>query len=566
MRSTLMTLHDPALAREFYAQGLWQDVTLYGMARRHAQARPNDFAARDRRLRLTWLQLVQWADALAGDLHAAGLRCGDRVAGWLPNRVECFVLYLACSRNGYVCSQSLHQNHTVDEVMTLLERVGTRAFVGQPGHGADADRKDVFARLGSLATLKRAYALLPIDAPATEPPANAQAFPGMHAVLPLPPANDNPDKVVYLAYTSGTTGMPKALMHSDNTLLANGRALVDDWGFTPATVLYCLGPLSHHLATVGFIQQVAMGFEFVVNDLAKGMKAIDRILETQADYVMGVPTHAIDILQDMQARGLERLGRVKTFYMSGASIPAEIVRRLIDLAIVPQSVYGMSENGSHHSTVPSDTAMAMATSVGKGVGRANPAYEVRIWKIDDRDTEAAPGEIGEVGGRGATLMLGYFGNDAATQGSFNREGWFMSGDLGRLDEHGNLQIVGRSKDLIIRGGHNIYPAEIENLALRHPRVAKAAAFPIADMRLGEKVCLGVIPVAGATLGAEEMLAHLDEVGLSKYDMPEYFMCVEAFPLTASGKILKRELVEQAKAGLIQPEAVRWVAQRQEVSV
>ena len=153
--------------------------------------------------------------------------------------------------------------------------------------------------------------------------------------------------------------------------------------------------------------------------------------------------------------------------------------------------------------------------------------------------------------------MGYFDNQQATEESFNRSGWFMSGDLGRLNDKGCLEIVGRKKDLIIRGGHNIHPARIEDLAMRHAPIARCAAFPVADQRLGEKVCLAVIPHDGESLEPEELLAHLHHAGLSRYDMPEYFIMMEAFPLTASGKILKRELVEWAKDGRIIPTPVRW---------
>ena len=135
----------------------------------------------------------------------------------------------------------------------------------------------------------------------------------------------------------------------------------------------------------------------------------------------------------------------------------------------------------------------------------------------------------------------------------------MSGDLGILDAQNCLQIVGRKKDLIIRGGHNIHPARIEDLAHRHPGIAKAAAFPVADDRLGEKVCLAIIVRPGFTLAAMEVLQHLHEAGLSRYDMPEYFVALAAFPLTASGKILKRDLKEMAARGEISPEPVRWSA-------
>ncbi|MFF7710773.1 AMP-binding protein [Pseudomonas sp. NPDC007930] len=561
MRSNLMTLHDPSLARQYYDQGLWQNVTLYGMARRNAERSPEACAVRDRARSLSWQQLLAWSDALAADLHAAGLRTGDRVAAWLPSRAECFVLYLACSRNGYVCSQSLHQNHTVEDVLTLLERVGTRAFIGQPGWGADSDQHCVFSRLAAKGGMCRVYALNPHGSTAGLP-TGALAFPGLERQLPLPPENTNPDKVVYLAYTSGTTGLPKALMHSDNTLLANGRALVADWQVSRDTVMFCLGPVSHHIATVGFEQQLVSGCELVVNDVAKGESLLQRILATGASYLLGVPTHAIDLLQAMRREGVERLGQVHTFYMAGAAIPAEIARRLIELGVTPQNIYGMTENGSHHCPMRHDEVAVLTRTVGQAVGRQQPVYEVKLFKVDDKDSEAGPGEIGEIGGRGAVLMLGYFGNDAATQGSFNSSGWFMSGDLGTLDAHGNLSIVGRSKDLIIRGGHNIYPAEIENFALRHPLVFKAAAFPVPDERLGEKVCLGIITVGGEVIDGQQMLEFLADAGLSKFDMPEYFYCAEAFPLTASGKILKRALCEQVKAGSLAPQPVRWVARAQ----
>jgi acyl-CoA synthetase len=134
----------------------------------------------------------------------------------------------------------------------------------------------------------------------------------------------------------------------------------------------------------------------------------------------------------------------------------------------------------------------------------------------------------------------------------------MSGDLGTIDASGNLQIVGRKKDLIIRGGHNIHPSRIENLAVKHPSIVKAAAYAVPDERLGERVCLAVVARDGITLGGMALLHHLHDEGLSKYDMPEYFIMLPAFPLTASGKILKRELVEWTRSGRIKPEPVRWI--------
>lgn len=549
----LLTLHDPQTALHYYETGVWTTDTLYGLLDRHARERGDAPALRDPRRRLSWAELRDEVDTVAAALHAAGLRRGERVAVWLPNRVEAVIVLLACARNGYVCNPSLHQNYTVGEILVLLERIQCKALFAQIGYGADADRHDVFARALQLPGMRRVFSLRHPQRPG-EPAPGCLGFPQPDPALRPPPADADPDKVVYLAFTSGTTGLPKGVMHSDNTLLANARAMVEDWGHDASTVLLSLSPYSHHIATVAMDQALVCGGELVMNDPAAGIATLDWIEQSGATYVMGVPTHAIDLLSAARQRGLKSLGKVRTFYMAGAPIPTEVARQLLALGATPQNVYGMTENGSHQYTLPDDD---VATITGT-CGRACRAYEIKLWSRENPDVEVAPGEIGEIGGRGGCLMLGYFNNQTATENSFNAEGWFMSGDLGRFDTNGNLQVVGRLKDLIIRGGHNIHPARIEELAHRHPHIVKAAAFGVPDERLGEKVCLAII--AGATVpGADEVLAHLDAVGLSKFDMPEYFIVLDAFPLTASGKILKRELVQWVKAGRITPAPVRWSA-------
>ncbi|MBE0615420.1 MAG: acyl--CoA ligase [Burkholderiales bacterium] len=549
--STILTLHDPQTARDYYAQDLWQQDTLYSLLRDHAAARPEAYALRDAVHRLNWNELLAWVDNVAGDLHRAGVKPGQRVSVWTPSRVEAIVILLACSRNGYVCNPSMHQNYTTGEVLELLARIECAALVAQSGYGADAARRDIFAEAPALAGMRRVYRLAPRGQAAAGD--GDDAFPAQAQAQPDGPAPDlNPDKITYLAFTSGTTGAPKGVMHSDNTLLANGRAMVQDWKHNADTVLLSLSPTSHHIANVGLAQALVAGFEMVLNDLPAGADVIDWITQTGASYVMGVPTHAIDTLARMRARGLEALGRVKVFYMAGATIPSDLAASFLAIGVTPQNVYGMTENGSHQYTLPDDDAGTIVSTCG----RACSGYEIRLWRQDDRNVEVAAGEIGEIGGRGALLTLGYFGNQSATEASFNAHGWFMSGDLGRFDANGNLQVVGRMKDLIIRGGHNIYPARIEDLAHRHPGVSKAVAFPIADARLGERVCLAIIPRTDPAPDAQAMLAHLDAAGLSKYDMPEYYLVMNEFPMTASGKTLKRELVAWARESRIQPTPCR----------
>src|SRR5262249_9071980 len=168
--------------------------------------------------RVSYGELIAAADALAADLAARGVRPGERVSIWLPSRIESVVALLACSRNGYVCCPSLHRDHTSAEIVELLRRTRSAAFIGQAGYGADADRRDIFAALAGIETLKHIYQLGP--SPSSWPSLSGDDESAIKS---------DPNRIVYLAFTSGTTGTPKGVMHSDNTLLANARAIAADW-------------------------------------------------------------------------------------------------------------------------------------------------------------------------------------------------------------------------------------------------------------------------------------------------------------------------------------------------
>lgn len=541
----ILTLTNTQTAARYYAQKLWQSETLYLLMRRNADVTPNAFALSDPHTRITWAETADWVDSVSSSLQDAGLSTGDRVSIWLPNRIEAIIVFLACSRNGYICNTSLHQNYTAAEIVTLLESIKSKAVFYQVGYGADGQSADVVKALTGVDSLCRIYGLHAPNQVASPLPQGVHEFPDASVATDLTPPDTNPDKVTYIAFTSGTTGLPKAVMHSDNTLLANARAMVEDWGHDEKTILCTLSPISHHIGTVALNQVLVAGCELVLYNPDAGYHYIDWIEKCAATYVMGVPTHAMDILAELQKRCSLQLGKVSIFYMAGAPIPHQTADRLLSMGITPQNVYGMTENGSHSYTLPDDSSAVITGTCGK----SSRVYEAKIWNELNTDEEAAPGEIGEIGGRGAMLMLGYFNNQFATESSFNTEGWFMSGDLGLIDRDGNLQVIGRKKDLIIRGGHNIYPARIEDLALRHKEIIKAAAVPVRDDRLGERVCL-VVSVRGSAPQGEEVVEHLLAQGLSKYDLPEYYTVLNTFPLTASGKILKRVLVNQLNDGTV----------------
>jgi acyl-CoA synthetase len=550
MATTLLTLLGTDRLQQGYGSGFWRSETLYARAAAQAARAPDAIAIRDRRRAVTWAALVATADALAADLRAAGLRAGQRVAVWLPSRIETLVALLACSRDRYVCCPSLHRDHTVGEVIELAQRMRAAALIAEQGYGADAARRDIFAEAAAVPTLRRVLRLAPLDDAAQ----GAWAGPALQSGPEAAPVG-GPDSVLYLAFTSGTTGQPKGVMHSDNTVLANARAIIADWALTSADVICTLSPLSHNLGFGCMVMACEAGSELVLPDLPRGASLLDRVIATKTTFLVGVPTHAIDLLTEIKARGETRVGVLRGFRISGAAAPRKVVADLLAHGVTPQSGYGMTEACSTHYTLPADDPELITGSSG----RCAPGYEVRVFSRDDPEKELPPGEVGQIGGRGASLMLGYFDDQASTEESFNRAGWFMTGDLGWVDAQGYIRITGRKKDVIIRGGHNIFPAKIETLAMQHPAVARAAALPVADERLGERVCLAVMRRPGAVLEPEALLAHLDAAGLSRYDMPEFWLDLPEIPLTASGKILKRAVQEDVEAGRVMPQRIRWKA-------
>jgi acyl-CoA synthetase len=539
----LLTLLNASTVAAYTASGFWGDETIYQLTARHARTRPQAWAVRDRHRRLSYAELVAAADRLAAHLAGYGIRSGQRIAVWLPSRVETAIALLACSRNGYVCCPSLHRDHTVGEIVALVDRIRAAALIAQPGYGADADRHDVFAALRDRDFLRSTWRVGPAD---TRPLAEL-AGPARQTNV-----SGDANQVMYLALTSGTTGEPKGVMHSDNTLLATARMMARDWQLGRA-VLYTLSPLSHNLGLGALITAIAGGGELVADDLPRGASLLDRLQETGAEFLFGVPTHAIDLLAELRVNGARQAGSVRGFRISGAAAPAPVVAELMQHGIVPQCGYGMTETCSHQYTLPDDPPERIVETCG----RSCVGYEIRIWRHDDPDTEAAPGEIGEIGGRGASLMLGYFDDQKATEAAFNAQGWFMTGDLGWIDESGYLRVTGRKKDVIIRGGRNIHPARIEALALRHAAIEKAAAFPIGDARLGERVCLAVVARRDVRIDPGAILEHLAASGLPRYDMPEFLLQLSEMPLTASGKLLKRELVRQVAEARLRPLPVRY---------
>ena len=524
-----LTLHHPAKARGYYEAGLWQKDTFYTLLRENAGIAPETIALIDGETALSWQMLLERVDALAFELSSYGLRIGDRVCGWMSDRAEMVITMLACAREGYVFNPSFHRSLPPAQLGQMLERLSARVLVMEDEAVSDQTRAQFSGILANIPSLRAIYTAGHFPRPAQ----NGN------------PWQDDPDAVCYLAHTAGSSGPPKCVMHSANTLLSNARELVRDWRLDREAVIYSISPLSHHIAWVAFCQWLLTGSRFVLNAPPQGCSTLDWILQTKASYVLGVPTHALDILTEEAKRGCG-FGAIKSFYLAAALIPPELCEALLARAITPQNIYGMIENSSHNYTMPHDSHRVLTTTCGRG----GMAYQVRIFDENDPDRELPHGQVGQIGGKGAALMLGYFNNQAATETAFNRDGWFLSGDLGRMDAEGNLHIVGRLKDVIVRGGHYIYPEQIEQLVMKYDNVTQAACVPLPDARLGERVCL----VTNRPVQGEALSGYLRAAGLSRYDLPEFLLELKDLPLLPNGNIDKRQIIERLQSQDLVPRA------------
>ena len=536
---------DKLTLQAYYDSGAWGTQTIYDIVRGHCADRPKAPALTTSIGTYSWRDLVDAVDAFATDLGKRGLQVGDTIFVGTPNRIETVIALLAASRDGFVCCPSPHRNHTIAEISAMCDRAACAAYIHQPGHGADAESDEILELIRALPSLRHIYQL---------PSEGAVApFDGIleSAAGDAASAAGHPDLVTYLAFTSGSTGAPKGVMHSDNSQLVAARGIAGAWEFNADTVTLSLSPFSHNLGCGTLWTSLVVGGEFVLHDWPRGESLLDHIEGADVDYLVGVPTHAMDLLAELKTRGVDKYDRLKSFRVSAAACPEQVAAELYDYGIPVQKGYGMTETNGHQYGQPGDSRdQVIGTS-----GFCCPGYELRIFDANDPDLAAPPGASGLVGGKGASLMLGYFNDRKAGEDCINAAGWFLTGDLGTIDENGYLRLTGRKKELIVRGGHNINPNLLEDLAVRHPAIDLVAAIPVPDDRLGERACLAVVFEDGQIASAAEILAHLGDEGLSRYDMPEFWLPLADIPLMPNGKMEKLEIIRRVRDGSLVPELV-----------
>jgi long-chain acyl-CoA synthetase len=482
-------------------------------------------------LRLTYAQLWGHARQYAAVLRDKGVGRGDKVALLLPNTPHFPLAYYGTLALGAV-AVPVHALLKAEEIQYVLEDSGAKALVcaapllGEGAKGAELAGVPVLAVMdGGDATLERIDTLALSATP-------------IEALVPT-----EPEDTAVILYTSGTTGTPKGaeITHLNVTMNVVASAMHSFDIDSSDIVLGCL-PLFHTFGqTCCMNTAFYVGASVVMLPRFDGAQALELLTKENCTIFMGVPTMYVGLLE--AAKTSEHRPKLKSALSGGAALPVPLLEQFTEVfGTQVLEGYGLTET----SPVATFNQVGFPPKPGT-VGKQIWGVEVEVAKAEvEESIELLPtGELGEIVVRGHNVFKGYLNKPEATKAAIV-DGWFRTGDLGTKDEDGYVSIVDRKKDMVIRGGYNIYPREVEEALLRHPAVGQVAVFGLPDPQYGEEVSAAVVlDPAGGEVTAEELSAWAKEK-LAAYKYPRRIFFTDSFPLGPSGKVLKRELVERYK--------------------
>jgi non-ribosomal peptide synthetase component E (peptide arylation enzyme) len=509
------------LRRRYVPAGLWRDRTLTDCLRWCATVYPDRPAVVDKDRRFTWAQLLDLSDNLAAHFLDLGIGHGDVVSVQLPNCAEFLIAHLALARIGAVLS-TIHMPYRRREVNYILDFSESVAAI-IPDNGVGFDYPALYAELAlSLSKLRHVLTLGSLRELIGRPASRAD-FPTVR-----------PDDLFVLWYTSGTEAQPKGVVHSHNTLVSNGYLSARELWINAADVLLSASPMTHAFGLFPLYNAVNSGASQVLVESFSPAGYLDLAARERATFGFVVPA----ALQPLLGQPLPELS-LRTLLVSGSTCPAPLMRETAaTLNVQMAMLWGMTETEGGTFTRPEDDLETVATTCGR------PCPGSEIAAFDEDRHLLPPGEVGELGFRGASLCLGYFKNPTATEASRDDQGWFFTGDLASVDEPGYLCIAGRKKDVINRASVKFNPLEVEELLMAHPKVQQAAIVAMPDPRLGERACAFVVPGVHGPPTLAELTDFLQAEGIAKYKLPERLELVSELPLTPTRKVQKALLRER----------------------
>ncbi len=501
---------------------------------------PDHLAVEDGPTHLTYAELLARARSFGAALAASGIEAGDRVAIWAGNSAEWIVALLGLFEAGAVLVP-VNTRFRGGEAADILARSRARALVTVTDF-LDTDYVAML-RAGDVA-LPHLETIVVASGPAPAGTESWATFLGRatdagRAVVDRRQGAVGPDDPSDILFTSGTTGLPKGVVMSHRRTLRVATDWVAMTGLGAGDRYLMVNPYFHMFGLkAGILACVASGAVMLPEAVFDVDRVLARVEREKVTVLPGSPTVYQAIL-DHPDRDRRDLSSLRVAVTGAADIPVELIRR-VDEELPFSTIitgYGLTEAGTAAATSPEDDVETIATTVG----RPRPGFELRI--VDGDDNEVPAGEPGEILLRGASVMVGYLDDPEATARTLSPDGWLRTGDVGVVDGTGRLRIVGRSKDMFIAGGFNAYPAEIENILLRHPDVVAAAVIGIPDARLGEVGMAFVVPRSEQTSSAAIIGWCRDQ--MANYKVPRVVELVDELPVNATGKVVKDVLRERA---------------------
>jgi non-ribosomal peptide synthetase component E (peptide arylation enzyme) len=521
---------DPHRRTEYESAGLWNASTLAGRVIIHAGERPTATAVIAGDQRRTYRDLVTDASALARSLEARGVATGSVVSVQLPNCYEFVVVALAVQSLGAVINPIL-PNYRVHELRHIFA-VGRPVMIVTPSEYRGFDYRPLVAdALGDSGRSVR-HVVLGDDAGSS-----AESYSTL--LTGAEPSDLRPGDahvVSELIFTSGTEARPKAIMHTEQTTNFSVRVAYEDLGLTDDDVVWMPSPLGHSTGfNYGLRFALYHGLPLVLQDRWDGDEAVTLIQREQCSYTLAATTFLQD-LTEAAGRARVRLDSMKHFGCGGAPVPPALVDRAEAVGIGVLRLYGSTEVLVGSWNRPASTSEQKRTTDGL------PLTNVEMVVRDDDGVTLAPGQAGELFVRGPNTCVGFFGDPQRTAATFSDDGWVRSGDEVTMADDGYVTVVGRKKEIIIRGGLNIAPREIEEMLADFPEIQRAAVIGLPDARLGERMCACVVLRQDRVLDLETVVERLRGKGLATYKLPERLEILGSLPVTPSGKIRKHELV------------------------
>lgn len=511
-------------------EGHWNGSVLGDALEHHVKRQPDALAIIDRSGSVTYAELEEAVGRCAATLVAHGVEKGDVVSLQIPNRREFIIVHLAAERIGAVTNPLLIQ-YREHELGGMQQQVKAKVAIfpqSYRGHDFSAMWRNVQKATGFPTHL------IEIDEDAKR---NALATAGSigRGDVPRPDGDD----LNIVLFTSGTV-RSKGVLHTHNTTLYGLREYAKWMNLDASMVLWMPSPISHATGLQwGVRTSMYAGGTIVLQEHWDAVEAIDLVQRTGATHTIGATAFIHDLR--LVARGRESdLSSLRYFVCAGAPIPEEIadaVQRELGFEFI--RAYGMSEHFISTICHPTDPIEKRLVTDG----RCLPGTEIAIFD-EERTRQLATGEEGELAIRGPGVSLGYLNEPEETSRTWTPEGWQLSGDVAAIDDSGFVKLLGRKKDLIIRGGLNISAQEVESLLFLHEDIEDVALIGIPDARLGEKICAVIVPVAGANPTLQDVTRHLMDLGVSKMKLPEILELRTMLPKTASGKIRKNVLREE----------------------